>query len=119
MEPLVTTERVLIRIHMCPADDDDKISNKWKTFSRISIVLFFIVALTAFLGTLAFFIEFVSIDLQRALLALIPVAGTFNLAYVILAAFFLRYKTKRIFTQLSAIYSASTCILVVRFRFFR
>lgn len=110
MEPLATTKRVLIWLHMYPIDDnDDKTSNKWKIFSRIIIAQFFTVVSIAVIGTLTFSFKFMSIDLQKSLLALIPAAAMFNIAYNIVATIFLRYKTKRIFTHLSAIYSASEC----------
>lgn len=119
MEPMVTTKRVLIRLHMYPTDNnDEKMSNKYKKiFSCITIVLLFIVALTGLIGTLTFYFVHLSIDLQQSLLAIIPAASMFNMAYNIVAAFSLRYKTQRIFTQLSAIYGASMCILMSAYVF--
>lgn len=110
MEPLVTTKRVLIRLDMYPADDDDKTSIKWKIFSRIIIASFFMHSLIGLIGTLTASYRLMSIDLQQSLLALISVTAIFNIAYNIVASLFLRNKTKRIFTQLSAIYGASKCI---------
>lgn len=108
MESLAPTKRLLIRLHMCAFDDnDDKISDKWKSFSRIIIALLFIMDLSGLIGTLAFSFGHMSIDLQRSLFALLPAASLLNSIFYIVAAFFLRYKIKRIFAQLSAIHSAS------------
>lgn len=107
MEPLVTTKQVLIRLYMYPAQNADRMSIKWKIFSHIFVALLFTVAFTGLMGTLTYYFEFMSIDLQQSLLALIPAAALFNSAYNIVQAILLRFKTKQIFIQLSDIYKDS------------
>lgn len=109
MEPLVKTKHTLIWVHMYPIDENcaHQKSNKRETFSRIIIAMFFIVSLTSMVGSFAFSFKIMSMDMQESLLALIPAASNFNVAYDIVAGLLLRNEIKQIFTKLSAIYSAS------------
>lgn len=107
MEPLVTTKLVLIRLYMYPAHGADSISSRWKIFSHTIVAVLLAVSLTGLAGTLTFYFEFMSIDLQQSLLALIPAGALFNSAYNLVAAIVLRYKTKHIFELLSDIYRSS------------
>lgn len=109
MEPLATLKRGLIRLQMYPADDAeyDKMSHSWKIFNRIVTAVLFILAVLAVIASSTSSLELVSVDLQRSLLALLPVISLFNAAYIIAATLLLRHKIKRIFVKLSAIYDAS------------
>lgn len=71
----------------------------------------FIANAIVFIVSLAFFIEYASIDMEEALFALIQLAGTGNILYVLLISYILRDKIIAVFESLSKIYEWSKNIL--------
>lgn len=102
MEPLVTTRQVLTWLWMC---SDNKVSNKWKKLGQYASGQFCLIfQILSFSVTTAFFIRFLSIDIEKCLFESMFVSGHFNAAIAITHAMQSRHKITTLFTQLSKIY---------------
>lgn len=104
MEPLKTSRRLLTWLYVVPVE---KSSSNWKKWACLMVGVGAYVATMSFLASsMAFFMKFVSIDLEQSLYALFQIGGFSNSAYVITLAYFSHRKIVAIFDNLSAIYNA-------------
>lgn len=104
MEPLKTSRRLLAWLYVVPVE---KSSSNWKKWACLIVGVGAYVATMSFLASsMAFFMKFVSIDLEQSLYALFQIGGFSNSAYVITFAYFSHRKIVAIFDNLSAIYNA-------------
>lgn len=102
MEPLVTNQRCLIWLCMCPADE---FTSRWQKLAHITFTITGLV-LTAIgiVGGLTFCMTFVSIDLGRSMFSCVFVVAEFSVIYMALVALLLmRHKIGSIFDNLTKI----------------
>lgn len=105
MKPLETNKQMLIWLYMCSPNKKD--SNLLKKIYRIAFALMiFIFNLWVVTAHLAFFWKFHSTNLDESLFALTNATAFSVVMYVMIYAFFSRHETRRIFKNLSKIYSA-------------
>lgn len=102
MKPLVTSHRVLTWLCFCSADA--QISDREKRNHILFAIT--ISTLNAFflISSIAYFVTFMRIDLEKALCSVYQIAGFAFILYATIALFYLRDKTSIIFTKLSEIY---------------
>lgn len=74
----------------------------------VSFVIVFLGNFTSWAGALAYIISYVSIDLEGSLYAVFQLCAVGSVSYILIAAFFLRFRITAIFKQLTEIYDAST-----------
>lgn len=105
MKPLVTNQRVLTWLCVYPGE---------KTTSKIKQLAYIIFSLIVFSGILssliasvAYFMKFVSIDLEVALYAVSQIAAAASVLYAIVMTYFSRHGIASIFHKLSEIYDKS------------
>lgn len=114
MKPLQTTHRCLIWLCMCAAPNAT--SNRWQKIAYTicgSIVLVSIIS--AFLSNIVFCVQFISIDLERSMFAVMFVAAQFGVIYMALTAIISkRQKIQMIFEDLAIIYDRGKCILKLK-----
>lgn len=100
--PLQTTRCVLTWLYLYPADQN---TNKWKKLAYIIVSLIvFIVNVCGLAASVAFFMKFVSTDLEESIYALFQITGILPQIASMLVAFALRQKIFVIFEKLTTIY---------------
>lgn len=106
MEPLPTTQRVWT--WLCVRFAHDSTTIKATIFHAIFTLTVFVINLCAFAFGLASFLKFVVINMERALAAVLVMAGVSPIVYGMIVMIFLRHKMDtNIFDELSSIYKAS------------
>lgn len=98
LKPLPTTQRVLSWI--CVETDDESINSSKILFS----FLIFTANLFGLISSVAFFLKFVSINLEQSLYTMFQISGTISTFYVSFIVFFSRRKISKLFQSLSKIY---------------
>lgn len=104
MIPLETNRWVLTWLCVFPPE---RHTSKWKRLAHVafSLTVFFINA-GSFFGSLAFFLKYMSVDLEQCIFALVQMIGEVNMSYISIITFLLRDKIKAIYDNLSRIYRA-------------
>lgn len=112
MKPLVTNQRVLTWLNVCPVEETatKREKNLYFTFN----VFILIIALGMMIGSVLFLIKYWSIDLEAALLAFFQISVMFGFLYMTLTAYVLRQKITAIFTNLTDIFNESNCSLFTK-----
>lgn len=106
MKPLEISQRIFTWIYLC--SPDEAISPWRKIMHFVSFVIVFLGNFTSWAGALAYIISYVSIDLEGSLYAVFQLCAVGSVSYILIAAFFLRFRITAIFKQLTEIYDAST-----------
>lgn len=106
MKPLVTNQRVLSWLCVCPVD---KNTNKWqKLVYKIFTISLAILMMGIFVSSSMFFWKFMAVDVEEALYAVYQVMGSTCLLYIMfIVVCFSRSKLNVTFSKLSDIYKAS------------
>lgn len=103
--PLITSQRVLTWLCVCPADEN---TTKLERFSYILFTFTtFFVQIILLIGSIAYFLTFMRTDMKESLYSLSQIAGSSGIMYMMIAMFFRREKISSIFTKLSKLYEAS------------
>lgn len=101
--PLPTTRCILTWLAVYPSDKSDK---KWKKFASIIICLvIFIANVCGLIASIAFFMKFISIDLEGSIYASYQITGILPLLLAMLISFVLRSNIIDIFEKLTKIYN--------------
>lgn len=102
MRPLELNRRILIWMCVYPCDEN---TTRWKRLAYIlfSILIFVLNAIGLIFST-AYFIKYVSIDLEQSLFALLQAVGEANMVYILIITFILRHKITAMLKSLSKIY---------------
>lgn len=102
MNPLETNKKVLIWLCLCPAEK----STKWTR--KLIYIIFALIILTgnlcAFGTSVAYFLRYVSTDLEGSLYALYQIGAFYALIYMTITAFYLRQEILALFDSLTKIY---------------
>lgn len=105
MVPLKANRRVLAWFCVYPPEEN---ASKWKKRAYISFAVYAVaINLITCASDAAFFFKFVSVDLKRALMALLQLSGNANMAYQITISFLLRAKIVTFIESLTTIYETS------------
>lgn len=105
MKVLVTTQRVLSWVLICPAEES---TNKWwkMVFKTFPVVLL-ATALTGLVASAAFFVKFISTDLEASLYALYQISGNSGVFHLITVSIHLHKQIAGIIDSLQQIYNQS------------
>lgn len=105
MIPLVSLQRVLTRMCLCPFPDGTSKLTKIKSISLVSILIFceFNCAITS----IAYYMKFMLIDLKESLFSLFQIAAAVGVVYQIFIALFSKRKILGIIQGLNRIYEES------------
>lgn len=105
MFPLPTQRRVLIWLCLYPPDEGTNVYQRnmhyvfaSSTFGTMTMCL---------LGSVKYFYEFISIDLEESLYALYIAAATAGVIYMLIVGFLSKHKMVEIFNELAQIYDTS------------
>lgn len=105
MRPLATNQRVLTWLYLYPIDNE---TSKWKQRAHVAVgITAFITIGVIFIAGAVYVRQFITIDLQEALFALIHVALTIDSLSAIVILFLARDQIKMVFEHLSDIYNKS------------
>lgn len=108
MVPLKANRRVLAWFCVYPPEEN---ASKWKKRAYISFAVYAVaINLITCASDAAFFFKFVSIDLEKALMALLQLFGNATMAYQITITFVLREKIVASIKSLITIYDTSKSI---------
>lgn len=106
MRPLVATQRVLVLLLVCPADENssrwEKIANHVFTFAMFFTLLF---AIPAYM---AYFWKFKSVELETSLFAAMLSNNVSGLVFLSVVMFAFRHKISDLLNKLSDIYDSRT-----------
>lgn len=105
MRPLVTSHRIMVYLSMCSPDELPTSRQKWIHIACTTAVLFLNVFCCV--GSFVYFLKYISIAFDGAMLALMVAIGEFGLIYFMIAAILMRQQIKKIFTNTSTIYKCS------------
>lgn len=105
MRPLVTNQRVLTWLCVCPPDESTK---KWqkRTYICFSVIIS-LANLTGLAASLAYFYKFLSIDLEKTLCTMSQVGALISTVYAGIYIFISRHQITALFENLSEIYKQS------------
>lgn len=102
MQPLETNCRILVWMCVYPCDENTTI---WMRSAHILFSVFiFVMNTTGFVFSGAYFVKYVSIDLEQSLFALLQTVGEANMLYILAITFILRHKITAMMRSLSRIY---------------
>lgn len=100
MKPLSTPQKVLMLFCVWPADEVE-----WKKMACIIFTLCNLIAnIVGLLASAAYFLKYVSIDMEDSLYGLFTVFGFAIAIYMVVFVFFSRHKIHKIFLKLTEIY---------------
>lgn len=105
MEPLLTNQRVMMWLCMCPANESTS-KSKIMIYTGCTFIVVTVTSL-CLLFSGSFVVNYLSIDFERSLYAVFQVSGEAAMLNLIFVGFFMRNRINAIFTQLSEIYVAS------------
>lgn len=110
MRPLEIQQQIFTWIYLCSPNE---VTSIWiKIIYFILFVIVFLGNFTSWAGALAFIIKYVSVDLENSLYAVFQLCAVGSVSYILIAAFFLRFRINDIFKQLTEIYDASKDFLL-------
>lgn len=101
MKPLVTIQRMLTWLNVCPSPSDDN-QRKRITFTFCVILS----TILTFASSLAIFLTYLRIDLEKSLSILQQLTGSSTMLNAIVVTFFLRTKITNTLDKLAEIYNA-------------
>lgn len=112
MKPLGIIYRCLIWVCIHPADES---LNKWQKITCAIFAVFILAIQTLVLVASSVFCwKFFSIDLEKCMFAFMIVAGAFGSIYMMIVAItMMRSKIDTFFNDLSTIYNASKCPMLL------
>lgn len=114
MQPLATSRKILYLFCVYPADEVD-----WKKIAcGIFTISNFLTNIIGLLASAAFFVKFVTVNLEVSLYGLFTVFGFAISIYAIIIIYFARHKIYNIFVTLSQIYDESKNQLIDMFNDF-
>lgn len=103
MKPIKTNQQVLTWLCVCQADET---ISKRKRMAHIFFASFIFSANFILIPiSVAYFLRFVSVDLEQALYALFQLSGMLGMTYMMIAAFILRHEINDLFGKLADIYN--------------
>lgn len=105
MRPLITSQRMLIWLCLCPGDEN--ISKRDKFHHILFTFTLYVIAIITFACSAAHFSMYLRIDLEKSLYSLFQISAVISVTYTTITVFFLRHKIAAIFMNLSEIYKAS------------
>lgn len=109
MKPLVTNQKVLTWICICPVD---KNATKFEKSARIGITSLIVITLfCGFIASVVFFVKFVSIDLEKSLYTVFQIVGTLLILYSFIVLYLFRNEINAIFEHLTEIYDECKLLL--------
>lgn len=108
MRPLTTTYHFLIWFCICPAEWPE---NRWQKIAHIVFTISMLgLILCDTAASMAFCCEFIAIDLERCMFALMSLCAAFGITYNLIAALTqMRHKIANVFVDLSEIYKIGEC----------
>lgn len=102
MIPLKTNQHVLKWLCVCETDNT---VSKWKKLAHISFtVLIFMSNIILIPTSIAYLLNFISVDLEQSLYALFQLSGMCGITYMMIVAFILRHEINDLFGTLTDIY---------------
>lgn len=101
MESLETNRQMLTLLCLCP---NEVISAKKKLVYAISTIVIIIIAICTFASSFAYFLKYLSNDLEKSLQTLYLAVAVMSYLDMFLAMFFSRNKIKAIYDDLTVIY---------------
>lgn len=110
VRPLITGQKVLTWFCVYPIGN--KTENR-KLFYFLFSFLFLISLICAVAMSAVFFFRYISVDLEECLHSLFQIAAGMSGCYMIIVAFFMRFKFKRMFENLEKIYEESKRIFLI------
>lgn len=113
MKPLVTLQRILSWLHLCPEEENIHWRKKLAYIICVSTIFVVISSLAA--SSAVFFVKFVSIDLKQSLFAVFQVIASSSVLCILIIAFFWSHKISAILEDLSAIYDECKCFIEIIF----
>lgn len=93
---------------MCPADES---ASQWQKFAyNICGTIAVVSIISGFVSNVVFCVQFISLDLERSMFAVMFVAAQFGVIYMaVVAIIFKRQKINTIFKNLAIIYGDGKC----------
>lgn len=104
MVPLETNHLVLTWLCVFPPDESTS-RLKRMAYTTFSLAIFGINA-GSFFGSLAYFLKFMSVDLEQSLFAVVQMLGEVNMAYISIITYLLRHRITATYESLAKIYKA-------------
>lgn len=108
MQPLLTTNRMMMWLSMCSADQSST------QRQRIAYVAFtsaiFLVNLISFLASLTYVFTFFSTNFDNVVFSFMTMTGEFGMIYIMIVAILMKSEIVEIFKSLSTIYKTSKLI---------
>lgn len=102
IKPFKTNRLILTWLSMYPADET---ARKWKKIAHIiTTLIILIITFCMISSSVAFFVRFVSVDLEEALYSLGQIIGYSMVLYMFIVGIFLRHKINAIILRLTDIY---------------
>lgn len=105
IKPLATNQRVLTWICVCPVESTT--SKNTKLLCIMFTITLYLIILIAFASSFVFFIENISIDMEKSFYALLQLIVFTGQAYVLMSIFISRHKITAFIKTLSDIYETS------------
>lgn len=105
MRPLVTSQRALTWLCLCPVAEN--VSKRMKLIYILFTCVTHLVATYIFICSTIYSIRLLRTDLEKSLYSLYQIAAASNMIYLISTVFFIRQKISDVFMQLSEIYQTS------------
>lgn len=110
MNPLSLNRKILIWLCVCPRESEENSRQKIERYIFTCTVI--LASILTFTSSLAFFLKFVSTNLESALYASSVVIAILGALYINLIALFTRKKITLIFTNLSQLYDSSKDLFI-------
>lgn len=104
MKPLGTSRKILTWFYLYPVEEG---TERKKLIHFILSAVVFIFKISFLASSTAFFMKYVSTDLEESLYALFQISAFSNSTYVIAIAYISHQKITALIDRLSAIYDAS------------
>lgn len=104
MDPLATNRRVLTWLCVFPPE---KGTTKAQRMAHVALSLsVFVVNMGSFFVSLAYFLKYMSIDLEQSLFAVVQMLGEVNMTYISIITYILRRQITATYKSLCRIYKA-------------
>lgn len=111
MEPLKTTRQMMAWLSMCPSNESPSIQQKTINYIvNIHTLAVLIANVSCGLASLAYCLQFISIDFDGAVLALMIFIGEFGLVYFMFVGILMRQQIDKILMSLTVLYQTSKLI---------
>lgn len=107
MNPLVMNRRVLTWLCVLPLDE---VTTRKEKLTYIALSIGVILTIfSGLIGSVIFFLKFVSTDLEESLYALFQISALFSTANAIVVTAFTRHRIPAMFVNLMGIYEECEC----------